>query len=78
MSKIYEALEHAEKELKGLEKPISSSPHFPIPTSSHDVLGLEMEEEMIRLYQNIESLLPGSKKAVIQFIGSREGRGHPQ
>ena len=75
MSKIYEALEHAQKELKGLEKPILPSSHPPIPSSSHDLLGLEMEEEMIRLYQNIESLLSGSKKAVIQFIGSREGEG---
>jgi len=88
MSKIYEALKHARRERKGFEKPefpsspIPPFPHPPIPPSSHPIpplshrpFGLEMEEEMARLYQGIDSLLPGSTKKVIQFIGSREGEG---
>jgi len=74
VSNIYEALEQAQRERKSLE-----------PTSSSDKLiheepnpkngALEMEEEMIHLYQSINSLLPDSKRKVIQFIASREKEG---
>ena len=36
---------------------------------------LAMEEEMIVLYQSINSLLCGMQNKVIQFMGSREGEG---
>src|SRR4030065_662368 len=36
---------------------------------------LDMEEEMVGLYQTITSLLPDSPKKIVQFIGSREGEG---
>ena len=75
MSKIYEALERAQKELKGLEeKPVTS-----IVKESAEVPDiverLEMEREMIGLYQAIDSQLPDKKKKVVQFIGSRSGEG---
>ncbi len=75
MSKIYEALERAQKELKGLdETPVTS-----VVKESAEVPDiverLEMEREMIGLYQTIESLLHSSKKKVIQFIGTRDGEG---
>jgi protein-tyrosine kinase len=75
MSKIYEALKNAEKGLKGLEKSEFPFPQFSEASSSSKYLELEMEEEMIRLYRNLDSLLPDFKKGVVQFIGSREGEG---
>jgi Mrp family chromosome partitioning ATPase len=36
---------------------------------------VDMEEEMVRLHQNLDTLLPDSKKRIVQFIGSREGEG---
>ncbi len=78
MSKIYEALEQAQKERKGLE-PV---PHVDVgPQAIHAEeseaysFELEMEEEMLHLYHSIESLLPDRKKRAIQFIGSGEGEG---
>lgn len=35
----------------------------------------ELENAMLTLYQNIESLLPDAAKKIIQFIGSRKGEG---
>ena len=75
MSKIYEALKNAEKEVKGLMKPEFPFSQFSNTASSLKFLELEMEEEMIRLYRNIDSLFPDFNKRVIQFIGSREGEG---
>ncbi len=73
MSKIYKALEYARKEQKGLrELPlanISEQPH----SKSHKKI--DMEDEMIHLYQNINSLLPDSPKKIIQFIGTSSGEG---
>jgi len=73
MGKIFEALERAQQELKGLDK-------TPVAVVSEEstttvVPKLEMEREMIGLYRTIESLLPDSKKKVIQFIGTRNGEG---
>jgi protein-tyrosine kinase len=62
MNKIYKAQEHPRREKKGLEHPSKNSK-------------LRMEEEMIGLYQNINSLLSHFPKKVIQFIGSHEGEG---
>lgn len=76
MSKIYEALNQAQKEKRGeeLTSPVSAS-YGSLPLSSSDKDDLTLEKEMLSLYQNIESLLPNSPKKVIQFIGSREGEG---
>ncbi len=74
MSKIYEALEHARQEQKGskglpLAKNIGKQP----PAKSHKII--DMEDEMIYLYQNIDSLLPDSPKKIIQFISPSGGEG---
>lgn len=77
MSKIYEALEQAEKERKELE-PANVLPEAePGKTEENEVysLEMEMEEEMLNLYHTIESLLPDRKKRVIVFLGSSEGEG---
>lgn len=78
MSKIYEALEQAQKERKGLEQ----IPHVEIGSEAIQAqesemysFEMEMEDEMLHLYHSIESLLPDRKKRVIQFIGSGEGEG---
>lgn len=62
MNKIYEARGHAQRGKKGLEHPSKNSK-------------LRMEDEMIGLYQTINSLLSHFPKKVIQFIGSHEGEG---
>jgi len=69
VSKIYEALEHANK-AKG------KGSDLPIPVSmalKEDELVLR--EEMLGLYKMIEALLPDMKSRVIQFISTREGEG---
>jgi protein-tyrosine kinase len=84
MSKIYEALEQAQKERRGLE-PVppaveaeQEQEQEPVrPQEENDIYSfeLEMEEEMLHIYHTIESLLPNQKKRVIQFLGSGEGEG---
>lgn len=79
MTKIYEALEEAQKGRKGLEKPEIPSSHAPIIPSSHPPIpSLDMEEEMISLHHSIESILPDPKRRIIQFIGSSEGEELPR
>ncbi len=78
MSKIYEALEQAQKERKGVEQiaRVEVGPEAIQPQESEFyAFDLEMEEEMLHLYHSIESLLPDRKKRAIQFIGSAEGEG---
>jgi Mrp family chromosome partitioning ATPase len=76
MSKIYEALNQAQKEKRGsgLTSNLPTS-HLSMPLSTRDTEGPLLEKEMLSLYQSIESLLRNSPKKVIQFIGSREGEG---
>jgi Mrp family chromosome partitioning ATPase len=76
VSKIYEALNQAQKEKRGeeLTSPVSAS-YGPLPLSSPDKDDLTLEQAMLSLYQSIESLLRNSPKKVIQFIASREGEG---
>jgi len=76
MTKIYEALENARRGRKGFERPEVPSSDGPIIPSFHPpIASLDMEEEMISLRHSIDSLLPGPRKKIIQFIGSTEGEG---
>ncbi|MGD0232739.1 MAG: CpsD/CapB family tyrosine-protein kinase [Syntrophorhabdales bacterium] len=79
MSKIYEALEQAQKERKGLEQvpQVLKVEQKPVRAEENEIYSVElaMEEEMLHLYHTVESLLPNQKKRVIQFIGSGEGEG---
>ena len=72
MSKIFEALERARREKRVLKE----EPGVPFP-ERHPLktLTLDMEDEMVDLYQSIDSLLSHAPKKVVQFIGSREGEG---
>lgn len=77
MSKIFEALEQAEKDRKELPQGprisqiASPEEHQPEIYSFE----LEIEEEMLSLYRTIDSLLPDHSRRFIQFIGSSEGEG---
>jgi protein-tyrosine kinase len=76
MSRIYEALQQAQRERKGLERP--DLPLLESPAAARaaaDSPGLDMEREMIVLYQNICFLLPDVTNHVIQFLGSLPGEG---
>jgi protein-tyrosine kinase len=72
MSKIYEALERA-RNTRILPEKLSETP---LPkTYASAQASLEMEEEMITLYQNITSLLPDVQTPSILFIGSHSNEG---
>ncbi len=75
MSKIYEALQNAQQEVKDVEKPkmdlTQTTAASPVPS----VVEMDLENEMVTLFQNVESRLPDAEKKVIQFIGAREGEG---
>jgi len=75
LTKIYEALEQAQKDSKGVEKqePVSVRSAF-IPLAAHFAES-EMEREMIRLYQNLQSLFSEGEGRILEFLGSREGEG---
>lgn len=75
MSKIYEALENAERESRALEKAKASLPQTPEATPLHSFVEMEFENEMISLYQNIESRLPDLDKKVLLFLSAKEGEG---
>ncbi len=49
---------------------ISEQSHY---SKSHETI--DMTDEMIHLYQNINSLLPDFKKKIIQFVGTSRGEG---
>ena len=73
MSNIYDALEQARKEKEGPQEPtikieqdIHSFPVAPV---------IDLEEEMTRLYQSIQGLVPVPQKKIIQFMGSKSGEG---
>ena len=87
MTKIYEALEHARREIQGvghverpaskpvekpLEPPVEAVPRPPLVPSVHE---LNLEPEMTALYQSINSRLPDLNHKVIQFMSSRRGEG---
>ena len=52
----------------------TSLPPAAVQLTEADAL-LSMEQEMIGLYQSMDSLLPDSPRKVIQFIGSKSGEG---
>lgn len=87
MTKIYEALEHARREIREVEhvelpaqEPAERPPEPPaeaVPTAlrAPSVHELDLEPEMTALYQSINSRLADLDHKVIQFISSRHGEG---
>lgn len=72
MSKIYEALEQAHRAKSGSDKLVTVTHASKIFADQQQI---SVEEEMLYLYKNIDSLLPHCTKRIIQFIGSRQGEG---
>jgi Mrp family chromosome partitioning ATPase len=79
MSKIFDALEHAQAERVGPAVQAAQMPASVAPTAVRravpvTAIPLDMEEEMTCLYQQIGVLLPGASR-LVQFIGSKQGEG---
>src|SRR5450756_1035968 len=87
MTKIYEALEHARREIQEVqhverpapkpaekppEPPVAAVPTTPLVPGVHE---LNLEPEMTALYQSINSRLPALSHKVIQFMSSHQGEG---
>jgi protein-tyrosine kinase len=71
MSKIYEALQQAQRQKKTSGKSVEVIiPQDPVLNEK-----VEMGEEMLSLYKAIDSMLPDVGNRVVQFIGSRTGEG---
>lgn len=75
MSKIYEALENAQQESRTLEKAKVELPQTSETTLRRTVVEMDLENEMIDLFQNIESHLPVPQRKVILFLSAKEGEG---
>jgi protein-tyrosine kinase len=75
MSKIYEALQNAQRETREMVKPKTELARTTEATLLPSVIDLDFDAEMVMLYRNIELRLPDLDKKVIQFIGSHEGEG---
>ena len=74
MSNIYEALQHANYDLRSMEKLDIVQDSY-VSISSTKLQAPTMELEMIELHRQINLLLPDSPKMVLQFIGSHSGDG---
>ncbi len=77
MSKIYDALERARRaRIEGVTPGEAAPPPRPVNLGpgAHDG-GVDMEHEMIGLYQTITAALPDIDHRVILFVGSRSNEG---
>lgn len=70
MSKKFEALEQAERDLKGVRPELSAEAEECIAS----LPALHLENEILALHQTLDMLLPRNRK-VIQFIGVCGGEG---
>lgn len=70
MSKKFEALEQAERDLKGMKPDFSSGPEEYLSS----LPALHLENEILALHQTLDLLLPRNRK-IIQFIGICGGEG---
>jgi Mrp family chromosome partitioning ATPase len=76
MSKIYDALEHAQQEkLLGEKARELPPPPAPLMSRSSTDEDLGLEDEMISLYQVIVSSLPHMEHRSVMFVGSRTNEG---
>jgi protein-tyrosine kinase len=79
MSKIFDALENAQKEGIAGNIPIEAPPPPPVslPVDGHRGVraDIDMEQEMIALYQTITAALPDIDHRSILIVGSRSNEG---
>jgi protein-tyrosine kinase len=77
MSKIFDALENAQKE--GLVRNLPAEPPPPpisLPVNDqHNGTEVSMEQEMLTLYQTITAALPNIHHPSVLFVGSRSNEG---
>ena len=80
MSKILEALEHAQADARGGHAWNLAAEQD--PGAGHDGVSgpagfslVNMEEEMVLLHQRLDAMFPDRGSRAIEFIGSREGEG---
>jgi protein-tyrosine kinase len=78
MSKIFDALENAQRE--GLVSNLPAEPPPPPPISlpvndQHNGAEISMEQEMLTLYQTITAALPNIHHPSVLFVGSRSNEG---
>jgi protein-tyrosine kinase len=76
MSKIFDALENAQKEGIAGNIPVEAPPPPPpisLPISKH--AETDMEQEMIALYQTITAALPHTEHRSVLIVGSRSNEG---
>jgi len=76
MSNIYDALEHARRQIHRVEPDMDGpslveGPRLPVTEGE----GPDLEDEMITLYQTITAALPGVEHRSILFAGSRSHEG---
>jgi protein-tyrosine kinase len=75
MSKIFDALQQAQSEGALNVGPLPS-PSITLPvTAEQDGPNIDIEEEMIALYQTITTLLPNTEHRSVLFVGSRSNEG---
>jgi protein-tyrosine kinase len=78
MSKIFDALENAQKEGLVSSLPLEPSPPPPISLPvdpQHRKVEINMELEMLTLYQTITAALPNTRHPSVLFVGSRSNEG---
>jgi protein-tyrosine kinase len=78
MSKIFDALENAQKEGIASNLPVEPPPFPSIslpPDSQHNRAEIGMEMEMLTLYQTITAALPNIHHPSVLFVGSRSNEG---
>src|SRR5512139_3385339 len=78
MSRIFDALENAQKE--GLTSNLPVEPPLPPPISlpvdrQLNRAEINMEQEMLTLYQTITAALPNNHHPSVLFVGSRSNEG---
>jgi len=80
MSKLYDALQSAQRERLATANELKEEQTSPLPSSLRENTLISMprfheESELMALAQNIATHLPDPNQRVIQFIGSRAGEG---
>ena len=78
MSRIFDALENAQKEGTARDLPVKppSLPSISLPADSqHIKLEINIEQEMLALYQTITAALPNVAHPSVLFVGSRSNEG---
>jgi protein-tyrosine kinase len=77
MSKIFDALENAQKEGIASNLPVEPPPlpSITLPVNNQRTAEIGLEQEMLTLYQTITAALPAVHHPSVLFVGSRSNEG---